>query len=221
MHVRIEAVNQTYPMDGGEVENFLKVSLPNGQSIRVKIENDDLEVLLGVAAGPPKQREALPPTQHFTPVRQEGGEVALEFGSELGSVEVAPQAPVHATVPMVDWTLLSDSDLPPVIRQILMDMGVPAVMSTVDLSSILNEISDRMLQEASSRAVASTPPQRPLQQAQQPRPPIGRLQVATQPSPRRTVPMDDHGYPIVHQSHDPGERAVSIPDADEDGISQM
>lgn len=174
---------------GNEVLTSLTLTLPNGQKVSVSIQPEGAELVLKAWAGavnssaPPVARQA----EARAPVQQDGLEV---FGGNGAEQEEELT---------LDWTILPDTELPQTIKAELTRRGFPAVLSLSELTTVADQISAELLEQA---------------KAQQPK--VQKLQV----SRPRTVPRDELGYPIVQQrvERDPGEMGPG--DEDEDGVPQ-
>jgi hypothetical protein len=134
--------------------------------------------------------------------------------TDANPFEVA-QTQEEAVDPPVAWKTLPDETLPPHIKGFMEASQIPPLIKMSELKRILNKIS----------GAAPQPPE----QVQHPAPTPGVNQVRWNDGPvilksvpRRTVPTDEKGYPIVpgSEGRDPGE-VVGPGDGDEEGIPQM
>ena len=152
----------------------------------------------------------------------ETGESAAVQPPQFEGAQQAPQSNEQ----QVTWAELPDDVLPRQMKDVLIQVGAAPVMPVAALQNLVDEISERMSNQAQAQGVLAQPPAPPQprpQPVQQPvRQPVQPVmgQVQLQPVPqRRTVPMNTAGYPVVPgMEQDPGEIAVN---ADEDGVSQL
>jgi len=200
MHVFIEEINQVLVMRNRQMETRLTLSLPTGEKISAVISTEDLETLtsaMGAGEGPDMPNEPEQPSE-------------VEF-NEPADIDLSDE---------VQWALLPDDELPPLIKVALANLEVPEVITLAELMEYVGQISAAAVDE--QMEIAQPAPQNVLQQQPAPQemaPIVGRV-VTNQGRPRRTVPTDDHGYPVVPgvEMADPGEMSV---DGDEDGIPSL
>lgn len=200
MQVFIEEINQVLVVRAGEMETRLTLSLPTGDRVIATIPTEDLETLTkAMSAGetPEVPNEPEQPAE-------------VEF-NEPADIDLAEE---------VQWAMLPDEELPPFIKVALANLGVPSSLPLAELIEYVGQISAATVDEQMD--IAQPAPQEVLQQQPTPQevgPVIGRV-VTNQGRPRRTVPTDDHGYPIVPGAEitDPGEAFL---DGEDDGVPSL
>jgi hypothetical protein len=196
MNVIVEEINQVLVLRTGQMESRLTFRLPNGTKISAVVSEEDLELFLRA-----QPREVMSQTPQ----------------NDLPEVET-DEAPAVAQADLVTWADLRDEYLSADMKAILTSLGAAPAMPMADLVSLVREIAqNKQLMGEVSQAPAQ--PAVPAPQQAAPQPAAGQVMMRRSP-PRRTVPKDEFGYPIVPGvGHDPGE--VGVPDADEDGVGQL
>jgi hypothetical protein len=133
-------------------------------------------------------------TKEASPEESESQTFSIVDEQEKASIE-------EEATEMVEWSSLPDEVLSTDMKMLMHQLGLPAALSHTDLAKVVDEISERMLQQA-EQSVPVHPKKVP----------VGRVAAA----PRR-VATDEYGYPIV-----PGMQTNALPDnSDEDGVGQL
>lgn len=247
MHVQLLKLDQSVSLEDTSTTFSVVLQLPNGQLVRASVDNETTQAILEcqVQDTPPQeqtQEEAPPlPAPGFTNnAVHVQDEQKYEPAPELPSQQATPPAAQPALDPSapefnegeaderVKWRLLDDTVLTPRMKSILNAVGLADEVSITELKRTVEKIVSKM-----PRPVAQAPQRAPQDNgARQPArtkiPGVGEVvwrdgPVVIDRPPRRTVPKDDFGYPIVPGTagtRDPGE-LVGRGDLDEDGVGQL
>jgi hypothetical protein len=241
MLVMVEEINQVFSMKDGGMSTRVVLGLPTGEKLHAEIEDAEMEKLL--RARSQAQEEQV--DELDKPFDQQSPQYAQP---DVYPEDTPPayEAPHPAETqdpsdPVVEWANLPEHILPISMKQVLADVGAGPTMPWSSLQNMVAEISRRLAEQAQTpqpeqqpvfqqvpQPPQPQPPQQPIPRVQ-PRPqpqsmaqqstPIGQVMM-NRPRPRRSVPIDEQGYPIVPGvDYDPGE--VGMPNADEDGVGQM
>jgi hypothetical protein len=195
MQAFIEEINQVLSLRSGQMETRLTLSLPAGERVTAVISTEDLATVTEAMNG----REAA--------TVEKDGPPEVEFNEQV-DIDLEEG---------VQWAMLPDEELPPFMKVELANAGVPDVIPLQQLLEYVAQIS-AMYEEPDEKPQAS-PQSAQSAQAAPATPVIGRV-VTNQGQPRRTVPMDEKGYPVVPgmEASDPGE----VPfDGDDDGVPSL
>jgi hypothetical protein len=190
MQVNILRVDQSYSLVDKSVTNNLVIALPSGDELRISVPEDVVRYLLGTAAA-----EA---------------EVQEELAQTITDDEPVVFNGVPSNVGYVRWQELSDTDMPPAIKKIFTDAGMPDEISPA--------VFENLYSMALERLMTVTAPMQPAV------PGVRRVgsPVIMQRQSRRSVPADDYGNPIVQSAGvDAGTVVSGGPDSDEDGVGQL
>lgn len=203
MHVEIIAVGGMQSLVDNNTTSHIILRMPNADQISVTVDGEIAQAILdgafdGLRKAEEPLRKANVPELDIDP----GDDVVQEIFS-------APDVPED----MIEWRTLPEESLSTTMKQVLERADIPNELPASELVELIDAITrQENAQRAAQAAQASQPPQ---QQST-----VGRVQQLRTP-PRRTVPMDEKGYPIVAQQvqdRDPGE--VATMGADEDGVPQ-
>ena len=202
MRINVTDIEQRLALDTGRVASFLVLKLPSGRSVRAAIDDESLQFVIQESRDPVHVAQTLPTD---IPLDREG-----QF------TEVAPLAhrtpvpppdesfyPHHVASGEVEWERLPDTQLPPMMKQILRDSRIAPTITIEELDKLKLAISTELSQRPIVGQVSfNSGIQRPVTSV-----------------PRRTVPMDIAGNPIPPggiTEIDPGETSD-----DEDGVQQV
>ena len=224
MLVYIEDIQQNMTLSSGVVQSYARLKLPSGKIIAVPLDEEQLMEVMEASV-------VAPTDAGLNEVREEYVQQQVEMSPEPGEEQTA-------TGDLVRWADLPSTALPDSMKQILQELGAAPEMPHDALVALVDDISERMIQQAAGGAAppAEPPQAAPLtseqtqwpQRPQAPAPPpqqpqqqqVGRVVVPQAPR-MRTVPKNEQGYPVVPGlvDSDPGE--VALAGGDEDGVGTI
>lgn len=257
INVRVIAIDQRFVFGarGQQLQNFMVLELPGGGEVRAAIDEETVKHLMvldatsevdrqepftnrpitgfskvkGNGAQNPEPAVAPPPTTGLRPA-----EPPQQFSSEAEFGGMGPE-PVGATeAETIEWMLLPDSVLSPVMKAAFTKLEVEARLTPVQVRGIEREVNEKFGAEEWQEVLgpqwqlllAQSQPQR-APQAPRPAPAVGVVTWAdgspmvSGSAPSRTIPKTDMGYPVLNDGTvDPGE-VVGGSDQDEDGVGQL
>ena len=214
MQVDLTKISQDYSLNGGALQSFVHLQLPNGKMLRLELDESQTEEVLKASAQEREDEDTKAPINTFDYRGiQEVQPTELEEQVQ-DQVEIELD---ETHVEMVRWRDLSEDVLPASMKALMETLGAAPEMPTDDLVRLIDEISERMAAQAEMRPPVQAP-QPQLQQPQQPQVQVGKMQLSRIPS-RRTVPMDDAGNPIAQQRVP--QRSISPEITDDQGVSQL
>jgi hypothetical protein len=189
MQVMLDRLEQSYPLDGGPVLTYLILTLPSGSVVKAQVTSEAAQKLIEasvngspVSSGP-REESTFALVEDSLP---EPPAVTFDEGSADEELE---------------WGSLPDDVLAPVYKQVMHDLGVPALLPLKEFERVTDEISSHLRAQAEAQA------------AQKPK-------AVPHVIPRqRRVASDEYGYPVV-----PGLRQAPVEqghDSDEDGVAQL
>lgn len=227
MLVYVEDIQQSMTLRTGQVRSYLTLKLPSGVTINVPVEEEQIKAILeaSVAAGEGEQQPEQPEEQYQPPAPD-------EFPPMVQEPEGTEEEQVSAD-DLVSWEELPDTVLSDSMKQILREVGASPEMPMNSLVTLVDDIAERMMQQAEAKAQGAVQPApaqvdpqyadwpaKPAKAPQKPpqgkvNQPVGRVIVPQSP-PIRSVQKDELGYPVVPgMVNDPGEIPAF---GDEDGV---
>ena len=246
MHVQLLRADQSVSLEDTSTSFTVVFQLPNGQLVRASIDSETMSTILEcqVADAPPppaqEQVQDPPPVQGFAnnavavqsqPEPEPEYEPAPEIPSQqaVSQTNLDPAAPEFNEVEpddMVQWRLLGDDVLTPKMKNILNAVGLADEVSISELKRTVEKIVSKMPKATPQRPQRAAGNGQPAARTNVPG--VGEVvwrdgPVVIHRPPRRTVPKDAYGYPVVPGNagtRDPGE-VVGRGDLDEDGIGQL
>lgn len=223
MRASILRIDQSYPLERGDVQNFLVIQLPTGAVVRAEIDDEATTKVLearGVEVEQPDGNgqsisalQASTGTQAFA-IDQGFSVDASEPEQSQGVVEQVFRDPNDE---LVNWARLSPEQLSPLMKNTFKKLGVPDRLTARQIEELVNTIAEGM------HAEEETQQPTPAGKLQPPTVSVHQNRRTTQNIPPiRTVRKDEMGNPIVPNSarvdSDPGE---VVGDVDEDGVDQL
>jgi hypothetical protein len=115
MQLEVTNVEQKIDLRTKEAKNFLRLKLPNDEELLVPVTEDDL-------------RRVLTANEEFIAAKPESN----------GHAESKPQ--IVNAAEMLDWSLISDDNLPVLVKQQFRLRGYPQMMSMADIVRLAHEI---------------------------------------------------------------------------------
>lgn len=196
MRVELTDIDQRLSLQTGSMTTFLVFTLPSGGRVRTAIDEDEAARIISEFSGAPIEEEPeVMGTVHVDP--------EADWGFKPGESPQVVLPPIEAKV---DWTQLTDTQLPPSMRQIFEASGVETVLSVSDFETLKGKVLDKLSGSGKPQPGEVVWDQGPQRRAQS--------------RSRRTVPMDEAGNPLPPGGiveTDPGETQ----DDDDDGVSQL
>lgn len=198
MNVNIKSIIQEIAIDDGQVVHSLLVELPNGNQIKLAVAEEDVDLLLSATV----QFEDTPLEELSGSHEESDEEDEDDYIDEVSHLSVTDN--VTSIRPMVDWTELSEEDLPSFIKEQLSVQNIPNIVSKDRLNELILAIVNGVLANSGN--------------VEPPAPP-GRVRPRS--TSMRTVPKDEFGYPIVQGNGSvPASEVTGGRDQDEDGVGQ-
>lgn len=204
MFVEITEIEQSFSLKDKQVTNYLVLSLANGKSLRVPVDEEATQYIIEASLLNGNSTEPQANAAGSALISSE----PINAPSPLSVGPIEPLSEIFSQ-PKVKWAGLPDDQLSPFMKKLLLQSGTPLELSQEDLDSLVAKILEKMGKQAEAKATAPS-----LEFVDGP--------VVMRRPPMRTVPKDDDGYPIVGTSQgvDPGE-VVERRDLDEDGVGQL
>ena len=225
MHANIIKIDQSYPLDGSAPQNYIVVQLPTGHVIRAEVSDEETKAVLaaasvnGSAASSPQTRD-----EHRVSTQMIGVEQEYDEPNEEMSVEQTDD-PIEAVfshaveeAEKINWMRLPPDSLSPMMKKVFSDMGMPRLMTPVEIEFYVQKVVDGM-KDAEESGEVVLEDTKPVAKAtvQQNSTIVRRI------PPIRTVPKDEWGNPqapVRTGEIDSGE-VVGDGDADEDGVGSI
>ncbi len=208
MHAEIIAVDVRRSLQNGSTSTFITFLLPDLTQISAQVDAETAQQLIEKSeAGVDDFARKADPAAEYDAAIEEAEQAEVDPSIPDSVEDIFSAAQEAAEEPLVEWEALSDEQLSPALKRILKVADIPASLPATELVELIDAIQRQQAQQQAPQAPAA--------------PTVGKVQ-HLQPAPRRTVPKDAMGYPIVDPAQqvdrDPGE--VAVMGSDEDGVPQ-
>jgi hypothetical protein len=200
MVVEIVSIDQSFVLDGsGETHSYANIKLPSGDVVKIEIDEDVIQRLAASAGIEEPKRNG-----HSVTSPQQ------EVDTDLNSIfsEEEPRK--------IEWAELAPAILHPQIKEAFVKLGLPMELTEEEIKFYADKVIEGVEAEQQTPVVQEPPAVPQVQYVQD-------ASVVRRVPPRKQVPKDEMGYPVVPKRAgevDPGEQ-IATDDLDDDGVSSV
>jgi hypothetical protein len=197
MYVEVESIDQKMLLETGALTTFLTLKLPDGSRVSTQIESEVAQALINIAA----QKEYKDTPREEPSLNLNDLDMDDSVSEIFSASEATPEPDDN-----VSWADLPEEHLSTRMKGILTNMGTAPVLPMSSLVTLVDQLTEDMLNAKAAQQAQVGVVQRPSQ-----------LRVTR----AKTVPKDAYGYPVVPGSNDRDPGEVAQADTDEDGVPQL